>query len=456
MGRARPSGRVFTLLLAVLALAACNSVPTAPTPPTGRLLTTAVWPGESVLVVSPEAASTPAESVWVMAGGDTLPVRAVDESTVATAPLDTAYAADVDLVLQTPGGVLDLGTVHQYGFVGAKTLDGFVGEPIEFPDGFTVPSVAVFNADGPAIVNVETGVAQPAAGPSPWDVCSGGLGGTQVTGLGPSYRSASGWVATCNGSFRLVPSPGDSIAVAFNGRLVAEIGPHVYMVLSKSYLEVQRADSTGALTGIAISNQGIIESHHVAISPRGDLAIPDAAPARGLTSATSSAITMPGLPVFRPDGTVAYMLYGMTEHYARPAFSPTGDTIFVAAVPDLGANVSVLTLFAASDGSVLDSLVLPAEVERVLANASTRYLYAMTMSVVPGSPLVRVLVIDRQRLTVVSQLTASPDCLVGVDPTVLVAAPGHHALFAVMGTAIPYYMSNEVTGPLDVCQFDVP
>ncbi|HKI93684.1 MAG TPA: hypothetical protein VJ992_00180, partial [Gemmatimonadales bacterium] len=415
-----------------------------------------VIPGESVLVVSPEAAAAQAESAWVIAGNDTLPVTVVNDSTVATAPLDTAYAAEVDLVLQTPGGLLDLGTVHQYGFVGAKTLDGFVGEPIEFPDGFTVPSVAVFDANGPAIVNVETGAVQRAPGPSPWVACFGGLGSYQTTGIGPSYRSDRGWVATCNGSFRLIPLPGDSIPVALNGRLVAEIGPSVYMMLSKYDLQVQKVDSTGALTNTAISNEGIIESHHVAISPRGDLAIPDAAPARGLTSATSYAIILPGLPVFGPDGTVAYMLYGTTEHYARPAFSPTGDTIFVAAVPDLGANVSVLTLFAASDGTVLDSLVLPAEVERVLAPPSSRYLYAMTMSVIPGSPLVRLLVIDRQRLILVSELIASPDCLVGVDPTVLVAAPGHHAVFAVMGTAIPYYMSNQVTGPLNVCRFDVP
>ncbi|HKI94845.1 MAG TPA: hypothetical protein VJ992_06085, partial [Gemmatimonadales bacterium] len=147
-------------MLAALLLAACNSAPTAPTPPTGRLLTTAIWPGESVLVVSPEAAAVPAESVWVTAANDTLAFTVVNDSTLAVPVSDSSFSTNLDLTVHTPGGFVDVGTAHVYGYAGTVVYDGFSGSALAFPKASAAPSVLVFDATGASVLDVETGARQ--------------------------------------------------------------------------------------------------------------------------------------------------------------------------------------------------------------------------------------------------------------------------------------------------------
>lgn len=435
----RPSGRGFTRLLATLALVACNSVPTAPTPPTGRLLTTAVWPGESALVVSPEAAAAPAESVVVTAGIDTMAFSVVDDSTLAVAIPDSMFSADLGVTVHTAGGFVDVGTVHVYGYVGAVEYQGYSGYPIAFPNADAAPTVLVFDATGAARVNVETGDRVQWPGPGPLTPC----GASYSTGFGSSYRADSGWATLCSGSFRLVASAKDSVPLAAVGRLVAEIGPHTIIEAQKYNDWTAHVADDGTVTPIVTLDYGINGPLSVVLSPRRDRAVLTAGAVFGDTRNT----TGPSVPVFSADGNIAFRARGGgSEGGGAAAFSPTGDTLYLAS--SVGAG---LYAYDAAVGSLLDSIAEVNGGQALYADPRTEYLYAAGGSFAAIRTLA---VVDRTSLRIVATLKVDEQCWHG-DTGALVAAPGHHALFFTSTWSAPYWQGS-VMGELIACRFDVP
>ncbi|HKI93683.1 MAG TPA: hypothetical protein VJ992_00175 [Gemmatimonadales bacterium] len=443
--------RSASAVLATLLLAACNSAPTAPTPPTGRLLTTAVWPGESVLVVSPEAAATPPESVTVTAGSDTMAFTVANDSTLAVATSDTLPSTDLALTVHTPGGFVDVGTAHVYGYAGTVVYDGFSGSALAFPKASAAPSVLVFDSTGASVLNVETGARQHFDMPDLFGRCP------YATGIGPSYRSDSGWATVCDRSLRFATTIQDSMPFSAAGLytgpgpgvsapwIMAEIGPRAVLDASKYGVGTGLVGSNDSTTLVATFAVNYPLS--VVVSPRGDRAFVTA-------SAVSGPDGSPGLPVLTPDGVIAYTipLAAGTEATAG-AFSPTGDTLYVSGNPGVGEPNPPVRAYDANDGHFLDSLPVIDGSIALYADPRTDLLYAVGGGHYLDTARV-VTVVERQSGRTVATPRVDGKCSAG-DTGVLVAAPGHHALYFVSAWADPR-SSGSTMGPLFACKFDVP
>ena len=442
--------RSASAVLATLLLAACNSAPTAPTPPTGRLLTTAVWPGESVLVVSPEATAHP-DSAIVTAGADTLGFAVVDDSTLAVPIPDSSFSTDLALTVHTPGGFVDVGTVHVYGYAGTVEYDGFSGSALAFPAASAAPSVLVFDSTGMSVLNVETGARQHFDMTDVFGRCP------YATGIGPSYRSDSGWATVCDGSFRYATTIRDSMPFSAAGLytgpgpgvsapwIMAEIGPHTVLDASKYGVGTGLVGSNDSTTLVATFAVNYPLS--VVVSPRGDRAFVTA----GFVSGPDSS---PGLPVLTTDGVVAYTIPMATGTQATAgAFSPSGDTLYVSGNPGVGEPNPPVRAYDANDGHLLDSLPVIDGSIALYADPRTDLLYAIGGGHYLDTNRV-VTVAERHTGRTIATPRVDGKCSAG-DTGVLVAAAGHHALYFVSVWADPR-SSGSTMGPLFACKFDVP
>lgn len=331
--------RRFCQIALCVGFAACHDTPAGPhVVPVFHLIATSVW-ANSQLALTSSALSGAALPV-VRIGGVTAAVTRVNDTTItATVP---SHIGMNDVTVMTGPDTVAVGSISVGGFDAVTSIPGLMGVESLLPG---QANTVIGNGDtGLAIVNVGTGAMTTYAESVGSANCSWGPAVTpdstrffftMTDSLFPCF--AAEWTTTP--TLHLVDSLPRG---ALSSRLNAQLGPGRWLTTIHNFIGL-----TDSATASATSINGNID--RVVISPSGG-------------RAAMNYCCFGGVPVI--DATTATVAYRLPADFAwssGAAFSPSGDTLFMA-VGDSASLYSgrhfLLLAVRASDGLVLDSTAL--------------------------------------------------------------------------------------------------
>ncbi len=366
------SRRTWCLPLALFAATSCEGArPLGPPEPLGAVvLTPHAWSGGEVMVRVRPLADLPV----ALAGAETLAVRHVDDSTFAMTIPDTNGTLAIEL---RGAAAPETVSVRAYGFVDRRVaaslrnarLTSAAGGPRLIGD----DSVNLVRLDLQTLAaeTLPAGLHRADCGHGP----GAGYGGRLVL-FGDATRCdfARVFVPLAGGGFTLE----DSLATVIGPSLfLASIGAGTWIKAGSNTFQILHAGSGAVVLPLGGSD------YDVALSPRGDRAVP--------LNAQAAAI-----PVFDATGAQVYAIASSQELPAA-VFSPGGDTLFVA--PTVNGAMR-LTAIDATSGAGLGSA--PGGGSGLALDPDGRFLYAFVNT---GAAVIDVY--DRFTLALVARLRSS-------------------------------------------------
>jgi hypothetical protein len=417
----------------LVALAACTDPSTSsrsPVPPAVfRLAAPDAWSGGAVTVFS----STPLPSTLptVSVGGQAVTVTRVNDTT-----LRAALPAAVGPMTVVVAGAQDTlrAAVTLHGFEAMGTLFGVWGVLSPFPG--AAAAVIGNGAAGVVTADLHTGTVTTYPDSMHSSSCGWGPG---VTPDSAQFilQTPNGASACANARWAIAPSPlmlettpPFSTAESDNRRVIAELAPRRWLVSEKYDIALWICDTGCVLSYLdnlpaAPDVAGRIDGVH--LSPRGDRAAVDVYYDQRAT----------GIPVIDAQtARVAYWKPTMAWSEGA-AFSPHGDTLFIAGGDSATGGQSWMFVLRASDGAVMDSVPLAVRPGDVALDPAGRWIYVSGVShsyhVSYWSVAAALEVIDRgtmQAVTVI--LSDSIQVLGGVwDKHRIVLDPADRQMFVV-------------------------
>jgi hypothetical protein len=408
-----------------------------------HLLTEHQWAGGEILIESDDFlrlviyeatddSGTVIENRWanllVLFGEDTLPTRRFDGTTVAaTLPRVANDSRPVTVVMDTRTEAV--GDVRAYGF--AQLLQGptVSGHAPQFPRGNPLPQILAQGSDALLVVDLRDMSTQRVL---PYSDLPEDPRIYEQVGPGWSYRPDAAvimrqlWQFLPVGTVQLLnPDP------IVTGRVMVEYAPGKWFAASNHWTKF-------CCPWLDLWGDNFL--YDIAISPSGDRVTPIGFGTYPLDPDIpgSPGGNRPGWPVFDGDGELLYavapsiwMLYGGVF----AAFSPTGDTLYVAMPSELGSGHE-LQVVRAADGALLRTTWLESNVLGMTADPAGPWIYLPTI-VHKGQAgwVVAIMVVDRRTLEVVGVPTAPDETTGGWWLDFLPAIVGDGAV----------YVSNQYT-----------
>ncbi len=382
----------------VLPLIACRSTIYDAVDPVVQLETPVVWVGAQVVLTSS-----------ALSGADTLPVLVLGGDTISG-----RYAAPDSLVFPAPSapgtwtvyvgfrgrGLLPVGDVTVGGrYVGYRDVPLVGGQPLRWPGG-AVPSFLIALPNALGLVDARSGTTVSQLPDSAFSQsCNNGPGPAPDGRVVVSRRLPSG---ACGPLVALRPDdlamPADTGPTASGCRLGAELGPARWLVLCHHMVQSLSRDSSGGWASVSFQ---LGEPYDLAVSPRGDRAVPIGAEAR-----------VTKLPVFTPTSpTPAYLVPPFFEAWGAE-FSEDGDTLYLAGDTDSTEYVhGLLAAVRASDGTVLRSAAWPTDAYLMVLDHARPWMYFVGYAPGPTGPIPELRVYDRSTLSLVTRLSVPQEAV---------------------------------------------
>jgi hypothetical protein len=361
-------------ILLLAALAACTDLSPSPfgtptPPPAFRLSSGDAWSGGQVRIIS--AHPLPDTLPVVTVGGHAVAATRLNDSTlVLTLPI----AIGAQPVVVTAGPTKwDAGTLTVHGFDMMGTQFGLWGVLTQLPG---VPAVVIGNGTTSlATADLHTGSVTTYADSIHSSNCSWGPGVTSQAGrfifAAPDTGAApcphSRWEFTPSLT-RLESTPSFTQVESDNHRVIAELAPGRWLVSEKYDFTLWVCD-----TGCVNTSEGNLPNapdvpgrlDGVHLSPRGDRVAVDEYFNAGTT----------GIPVIdAATATVAYWEPSLAWSEGA-AFSPHGDTLFIAGGDSAVGGQTWMFVLRASDGAVLDSVPLAVRPGDLALDPGGRWIY---------------------------------------------------------------------------------
>jgi hypothetical protein len=368
-------------------LLSCSPMPSDALPDSAevRVANPIAWPGGQLTLVS-GAFSGRSDLPEVRLDALMLAVTRVNDSTV-TADLPDS-SGDFPLHLHYRNGDR----------TGSVTLVGFTGRTETAPlSGWAVPEtpgspVVIAAADSNLVrLDVRTGSVLPLAIPH---------SGNCAISPGPSYRDSAVVAQAMAGTtcalpklWTLAPSIAavDSVALSIPAdRVWVELAPSTWLNTSHHDLTIQQ-------DGQVILREQLEEADRVVFSPDHS---------RALVTTTNAPYQVPVL--LSAGGTIAYRLPLVSAQGA--AFTPDGDTLFVAGYRAFSPEqIRLVAVRAATGGVLADTSYSGAELLAIVLDPDAPLLYGVELS--QGTPFLQpgLLVFDRRTLGLVGRIRPPTD-----------------------------------------------
>lgn len=423
----------FRSIALVAAVAACTDLPSAVFPPLPsapfRLAVAEAWSGGAIRIFSDT--TLPSSLPTVVVAGRVVAVTRVNDTTLSAGlPLTVGM---VPLVVAGARDTLKTG-VTLHGFDAMGTLFGVWGVMAQLPG---VPAVVIGNgATGAVTADLRTGTVTTYPDSIHSSSCGWGPGVTSDSAHfifqvpnGPAPCTNSRW-SIMPSLARLETTPSFPRVESEDDRVIAELAPRRWLVSENHDFTLWVCDSGCVNTyegnlPAAPTVPGQIDGVH--LSPRGDRVAVDDYYNEGAT----------GIPVIDAQtARVAYWKPTMAWSEGA-AFSPHGDTLFIAGGDSATGGQTWMFVLRASDGAVLDSVPLAVRSGDVGLDPAGRWIYVSGVSHTDHfsywSVAAGLEVIDRATLQPVTVLLSDSIQVAGGvwDKHRIVLDPADHQVFVV-------------------------
>jgi len=377
-------------VLGALTATGCREAIVIPEP-TVTIGASSGWAGSTVVLVA--TGLTGADTLpTVVIGLDTVTVRYAPPDTLKVTAPDTQGTFTVQLGFRGHS-LVTVGTIQLLGgFVDKWTVSPVGGHPVAWP-GAGQASLAMALDSGLALVSLRLRSSVQALPDSIFDIsCINGPGpaaGGRITVEGRPFPFCGPLVAVRPDSPWVAPDTGPG---AGDARFAAQLATGRWIVAWHHGVLSFKRNPSGAWD-TASTPYHIEEPYEVVVSPRGDRAIVLGRDYAGI-----------GMPVFGLDSPEPAYLLADYHRLDGAAFSPDGDTLFLAAGRTLRDSEPVLAALRASDGSVLHTARAWAGAYHVVLDPNQPWIYLVGHETSSDPPIIHVY--DRATLAPVATLRA--------------------------------------------------